>query len=117
MITELAVPRCAAPIWSVWSAGARLPLSRLRRSASVNSGSPAAALHNSRTAAAFASLHTPPRYTEVFVNILLLATYELGRQPFGLASPAAWLRKGGHFVRCFDLSRQSLDESALREAQ
>ena len=51
------------------------------------------------------------------MNILLLATYELGRQPFGLASPAAWLRKRGHTVRCFDLSRQSLDESALREAQ
>ena len=51
------------------------------------------------------------------MKILLLATYELGRQPFGLASPAAWLRKRGHTVRCFDLSRQSLDESALREAQ
>ncbi len=50
------------------------------------------------------------------MNILLLATYELGRQPFGLASPAAWLRKRGHSVLCFDLSRQSLDESALREA-
>jgi hypothetical protein len=57
------------------------------------------------------------RYTEIHVKILLLATYELGRQPFGLASPAAWLRKRGHSVRCFDLSRQSLDESALREAQ
>jgi radical SAM superfamily enzyme YgiQ (UPF0313 family) len=51
------------------------------------------------------------------VKILLLSTYELGRQPFGLASPAAWLRKRGHFVRCFDLSRQSLDEFALREAE
>src|SRR5215468_9179012 len=57
------------------------------------------------------------RYTEFVVNTLLLATYELGRQPFGLASPAAWLRKRGHSVRCFDLSRQALDEQALREAQ
>jgi radical SAM superfamily enzyme YgiQ (UPF0313 family) len=50
------------------------------------------------------------------VKILLLSTYELGRQPFGLASPAAWLRKRGHSVTCFDLSRQSLNESAIREA-
>jgi radical SAM superfamily enzyme YgiQ (UPF0313 family) len=50
------------------------------------------------------------------VKILLLSTYELGRQPFGLASPSAWLRKRGHSVNCFDLSRQSLDESALHEA-
>jgi radical SAM superfamily enzyme YgiQ (UPF0313 family) len=51
------------------------------------------------------------------VNILLLATYELGRQPFGLASPAAWLRKRGHSVQCRDLSRQSLDEQAVRDAR
>jgi len=57
------------------------------------------------------------RYTVTAVKILLLGTYELGRQPFGLASPAAWLRKRGHSVRCIDLSRQSLDESALREAE
>src|SRR5437588_6451525 len=56
------------------------------------------------------------RYTGLVVNILLVGTYELGRQPFGLASPAAWLRKRGHSVRSFDLSRQSLDESVLRAA-
>ena len=50
------------------------------------------------------------------MKILLVSTYELGRQPFGLASPAAWLRKRGHSVDCFDLSRQSLDQSAIREA-
>lgn len=43
--------------------------------------------------------------------------YELGHQPFGLASPAAWLRKCGHEVTCLDLSRQSLDEAVVREAQ
>ena len=37
---------------------------------------------------------------------LLVATYELGRQPFGLASPAAWLRRAGIEVTCLDLSRQ-----------
>jgi radical SAM superfamily enzyme YgiQ (UPF0313 family) len=50
------------------------------------------------------------------VNILLISTYELGRQPFGLASPAAWLRKRGHAVACLDLSRQALSEQAVREA-
>jgi radical SAM superfamily enzyme YgiQ (UPF0313 family) len=50
------------------------------------------------------------------VNIVLISTYELGRQPFGLASPAAWLRKRGHEIVCLDLSCQSLDESAVRAA-
>ena len=50
------------------------------------------------------------------MKILLIATYELGRQPFGLASPAAWLRKRGHEVTCLDLSREPLSEPALREA-
>jgi len=50
------------------------------------------------------------------VKIVLISTYELGRQPFGLASPAAWLRQRGHQVTCLDLSRQSLDEHALKVA-
>jgi radical SAM superfamily enzyme YgiQ (UPF0313 family) len=50
------------------------------------------------------------------VNVVLISTYELGRQPFGLASPAAWLRQRGHRVVCLDLSRQSLDEGAVRTA-
>jgi radical SAM superfamily enzyme YgiQ (UPF0313 family) len=50
------------------------------------------------------------------MNIVLISTYELGRQPFGLVSPAAWLRKRGHAVTCFDLTRQSLDEKAVRDA-
>jgi radical SAM superfamily enzyme YgiQ (UPF0313 family) len=50
------------------------------------------------------------------VKIVLISTYELGRQPFGLASPAAWLRKRGHDVACLDLSRQELNEQVLREA-
>lgn len=51
------------------------------------------------------------------MNIVLISTYELGRQPFGLASPAAWLRKRGQAVASLDLSRQSLDESAIRGAR
>ncbi len=50
------------------------------------------------------------------MKIVLISTYELGRQPFGLVSPAAWLRKGGHEVVCLDLTRQSLDEAAVRSA-
>jgi len=51
------------------------------------------------------------------VNIVLISTYELGRQPFGLASPAAWLRKRAHNVVALDLARQPLDEAAIGEAQ
>jgi radical SAM superfamily enzyme YgiQ (UPF0313 family) len=56
-------------------------------------------------------------YTGSDVNIVLISTYELGRQPFGLASPAAWLRKRGHEVVCLDLSRQALDEAVVRAAE
>ena len=38
------------------------------------------------------------------MRILLISTYELGRQPFGLASPAAWLRADGHEVEVADIS-------------
>lgn len=51
------------------------------------------------------------------MNIVLISTYELGRQPFGLASPAAWLRKRGHKVAVLDLSRQFLNENAIRSAE
>lgn len=50
------------------------------------------------------------------MNILLISTYELGRQPFGLASPAAWLRAAGNQVRALDLSRDPLSEDAVRAA-
>jgi len=51
------------------------------------------------------------------MNIVLISTYELGRQPFGLVSPAAWLGKRGHRVVCMDLTRQQLDEQAIQQAQ
>jgi radical SAM superfamily enzyme YgiQ (UPF0313 family) len=50
------------------------------------------------------------------LNVLLISTYELGRQPFGLASPAAWLRRAGASVTCLDLSRQPLSEDSVRMA-
>ena len=40
---------------------------------------------------------------------LLLSTYDLGRQPFGLASAAAVLRAAGVEVACLDLAKQRLD--------
>ena len=44
--------------------------------------------------------------------VLLVSTYDLGRQPFGLASPAAWLREAGHDVDCLDVTRtQAADEA------
>ena len=42
------------------------------------------------------------------MNVVLLSTYDLGRQPFGLASPAAWLRRAGSRVESIDLSRDKL---------
>jgi radical SAM superfamily enzyme YgiQ (UPF0313 family) len=50
------------------------------------------------------------------VRVVLVSTYDLGRQPFGLASPAAWLRAAGHEVRCLDLAVEPPDEEALRRA-
>jgi len=50
------------------------------------------------------------------MNVLLISTYELGRQPFGLASPAAWLASSGHQVICADLSIEALPEDAMRSA-
>lgn len=47
----------------------------------------------------------------MLVRIVLISTYELGRQPFGLASPAAWLRDAGHTVTQLDLSRQRLADA------
>jgi radical SAM superfamily enzyme YgiQ (UPF0313 family) len=51
------------------------------------------------------------------MRVLLISTYELGHQPFGLASPAAWLAEAGARVRCLDLAVQPLDESAVAEAE
>jgi radical SAM superfamily enzyme YgiQ (UPF0313 family) len=50
------------------------------------------------------------------VRVLLLSTYDLGRQPFGLASPAAWLKHSGVEVDACDLSRAPLAEEAVTRA-
>ncbi|MDJ0957713.1 MAG: CUAEP/CCAEP-tail radical SAM protein [Arenicellales bacterium] len=51
------------------------------------------------------------------MKIVLVNPYEIGRQPFGLAEPAALLTKAGCTVRCIDLSIQKLDAKLLAEAQ
>jgi len=51
------------------------------------------------------------------VNVVLISPYEIGRQPFGLAEPAAWLRNAGCRVRCFDLAQERLDPAALAGAE
>lgn len=50
------------------------------------------------------------------MNVLLLSTYDLGRQPFGLASPAAWLKRAGVGVLTRDLSRDRLQDDEVRAA-
>ncbi len=42
------------------------------------------------------------------MRVLLINTYDLGHQPFGLASPAAWLLRDGHQVTCADLAVESM---------
>lgn len=50
------------------------------------------------------------------MKIVLISTYELGHQPFGLASPAAWLRATGAQVTCCDLAITSLDTHVIAQA-
>lgn len=50
------------------------------------------------------------------VRALLVSTYELGRQPFGLASPAAWLRRDGAEVRLVDIAKEQLPDDDVRQA-
>ncbi|MDA0276595.1 MAG: CUAEP/CCAEP-tail radical SAM protein [Proteobacteria bacterium] len=51
------------------------------------------------------------------MNVVLINPYELGRQPFALAQPAAWLKREGFAVRCLDLSLEKLDPGTLEDAQ
>jgi radical SAM superfamily enzyme YgiQ (UPF0313 family) len=50
------------------------------------------------------------------MNVVLINPYEIGRQPFGLAEPAAWLEREGCTVHCLDLSIQALDPALLAMA-
>jgi radical SAM superfamily enzyme YgiQ (UPF0313 family) len=55
------------------------------------------------------------------LNVLLVSTYELGHQPFGLASPARWVRALSVpdltiSVQCLDLAVEPLNEALVRDA-
>jgi radical SAM superfamily enzyme YgiQ (UPF0313 family) len=49
-------------------------------------------------------------------KVVLINPYELGRQPFALAEPAALLKREGFAVACLDLSLQKLDPKILEDA-
>jgi radical SAM superfamily enzyme YgiQ (UPF0313 family) len=49
-------------------------------------------------------------------KVVLINPYELGRQPFALAQPAAWLKREGFAVTCLDLSLQKFDPEILEDA-
>jgi len=51
------------------------------------------------------------------MKVVLINPYEIGRQPFGLAEPAAWLRRAGCEVHCLDLTLQRLEPGVLRGAR
>ena len=51
------------------------------------------------------------------MRALLISTYDLGRQPFGLAVASARLRAAGHEVACFDTSRHRLPPAAFAGAE
>jgi hypothetical protein len=54
--------------------------------------------------------------SDVPFKAVLINPYELGRQPFALAEPAAWLKRAGFQVACIDLSLQKLDSRTLAGA-
>ncbi|TSA10642.1 MAG: radical SAM protein [Betaproteobacteria bacterium] len=58
-----------------------------------------------------------PGRASVPFEVVLINPYELGRQPFALAEPAAWLKRDGFGVRCLDLSLQQLDPDLLSGAR
>ena len=50
------------------------------------------------------------------MRALLISTYDLGRQPFGLASAAAWLRREGVQVSTTDIAKEKLDSADVRSS-
>ena len=50
------------------------------------------------------------------MRALLISTYDLGRQPFGLGSASAALQAGGAEVVCADLSRDRLPQAEVEAA-
>ncbi|WP_420645212.1 CUAEP/CCAEP-tail radical SAM (seleno)protein [Candidatus Leptofilum sp.] len=49
-------------------------------------------------------------------RVTLISTYDLGHQPFGLASPAAWLEAAGAAVSCVDVSVRPFQPHTVQTA-
>ncbi|MEW5966738.1 MAG: CUAEP/CCAEP-tail radical SAM (seleno)protein [Pseudomonadota bacterium] len=60
---------------------------------------------------------TAPNCAPSGARIVLLSPYELGRQPFNLAQPAAWFARAGIRAACVDLSQQTLDAATFADAE
>ena len=54
--------------------------------------------------------------TEKPMHVVLINPYELGRQPFSMATLTAVLQQAGHRVSCVDLSRESLQPETFEDA-
>ncbi len=50
------------------------------------------------------------------MHCVLISTYDGGHQPFGLASPAAWLQAAGATVTCLDLAVEALPHTTIADA-
>lgn len=50
------------------------------------------------------------------MNVLLVSCYEMGHQPFAVASAAAHILARGHHVECLDLAVESFDEAKVVRA-
>jgi radical SAM superfamily enzyme YgiQ (UPF0313 family) len=63
------------------------------------------------------SLYTDPTGRTITPNVVLITTYELGRQSFGVASAAAWLERAGATVTIQDLAVSDFDPGPIQDAQ
>lgn len=61
--------------------------------------------------------YTCPTGRTITPNVVLITTYELGRQSFGVASAAAWLERAGAKVSIQDLAVSDFDPEPIRDAQ
>ncbi|ODV10446.1 MAG: hypothetical protein ABT22_11565 [Thiobacillus sp. SCN 64-317] len=57
-----------------------------------------------------------PAHAPAAARVVLISPYELGRQPFNLAQPAAWFARAHIDAVCIDLSQQKLDPATFAHA-
>lgn len=60
---------------------------------------------------------TLPAHAPSGARVVLVSPYELGRQPFNLAQPAAWFAREQIAAACIDLSQQKLDPATFAHAE